>query len=182
MTRHSIRTFTTLALISGLLVPASSSASALLSGYGAPGAGDQAILGSALVGGSGANGGGNGRGSSNSGGQGQGGAGVAASGAGPSNRTGTPNGAHDGSASARNSAVGTHRNSIGAGGSTQNASEASRSAYGTSAGTHVSVASAADVDSGTLGLSASDLLIILMVAGGLALTGGLTRRLARMSY
>ena len=58
----------TTALLAALVavVPATASANSLLSGYGGPGAGNQAILGSALIGGGGSAGGGGSSGSSGS--------------------------------------------------------------------------------------------------------------------
>src|SRR4051794_19511196 len=65
MYRH--RLTTTVALIAlGLtwaFAPAASASSTLLSGYGGPGQGNQAILGSAVIGGKGGSGGGGGSGS-----------------------------------------------------------------------------------------------------------------------
>ena len=58
----------TIALLAALVAvaPAAASANSLLSGYGGPGAGNQAILGSALIGGGGSAGGGGSSGSSGS--------------------------------------------------------------------------------------------------------------------
>src|ERR1019366_9479043 len=74
MTRHRATTTATLVLALTLTAPAVAGANSLLSGYGGPGEGNQAILGSALLGGPGSGGGG----SSSGGSSGQSGSGGSA--------------------------------------------------------------------------------------------------------
>ena len=144
-------------------LPAAATAGSLLSGYGGPGQGNQAILGSALLNGP-SNGGGGGGGSTGAGGSS--GAGTLAGTSSPvaSSRP-QPRGRHHSSSSRRSSATG----SLGArtpGGS---------GAYPLSTGLARSVSG----DSRTLGLSGADLLYILLALAALALTGLATRQLMR---
>jgi hypothetical protein len=130
--------------------PAVAQANPLLSGYGGPGVGNQAILGSALL-----NGGGGAGGGSGPTGQGSGPANpptiAANETAGPVARR-TPRGA---------AAPGRDANVSGVASSTYSASERGAPAPA----------------SGTLGLSGQDILFILLALLGLAFTGVLTRRL-----
>jgi hypothetical protein len=172
MKRHRIAIILTVPLLlGGLLMPTGASAGTMLSGYGGPGAGDQAILGSTLVGGSGASGGG-GAGSSGSSGSASTSSGVAAGGA--TANTAAPSGG----ASAGKPAKGSHHGSRG-NSSTRHTSAGATPAYSVSTGSRPQAA--VNVSSGfePLGLSGSDLVLVLIVAGGLVLTGGFTRRLAR---
>ncbi len=151
-----------------MLVPAAALAGPLLSGYGGPGQGNQAILGSGLVGG---------RGGDGSGGHG--------SSAGPAGRAG-----HEGS-------VGSAAASVGAGGANSSSATAtakgrhSQAAGSTRAGVRsrpgeprpglapAAATSAAAGGGGALGLSGADALYILLALGALVVTGALTRVLAR---
>lgn len=158
-------TFATLAL--AVAAPAGAQASSLLSGYGGPGTGSQAILGAALIGGGSSGGGSSGGGSGGGGGEGTsstpgplaGGssnAGGAGASAGPSGASHTPS--HRG-------AAGTHAA----------ASPAVRPAY-----TAVLPAASTESKVGVpvLGVSGTDLALVF---GGVALLVGvavLTRRLA----
>ncbi len=173
MNRHRITIILTTPLIVGsLLAPASALAGPMLSGYGGPGAGDQAILGSTLVGGSR---GGGGAGSSGS---------STGSGA-PQVTHSTGSGAASGATTAAGTPVGKSAKGAQRGSriSSHDGDTSNRRAPAYSAQTASRPQAAAPVasTSGTLGLSGSDLLIILIIAGGLVLTGGFTRRLARTS-
>jgi hypothetical protein len=144
-------------------------ASSLLSGYGGPGQGNQAILGSALL--NGPSGGGGGSGASvSSTSAGEVGS-AASSGSGGSHATGGP-------------ARGSHKPSSGA---------PARGSQVSGAGTHASEASSVAAayaaaekggpapSSGTLGLSGADFLLIVLALGTLVFMGVLTRRVARTS-
>ncbi len=164
MNRHRTTIILTSLLLSGaLLLPAAAPAGTMLSGYGGPGAGDQAILGSTLVGGAG--GGSTGSSSGSGGSQSQGGA----TGAVGARAHGTP--ARKRSAAAREGSKGSHR--------LLHTSNPPAAAYSEPTGSRPQAALADASNSEPLGLSGSNLIIILIVAGGLVLTGGLTRRLAR---
>jgi hypothetical protein len=170
-----------LALATAMFVLAPTTAfagSPLLSGYGGPGAGEQAILGSTLVGGSGGGGAG---GSSGSGGSGSvslsGSAGVSTSSAGGVSSTG--------SGSARGSGVGAANAGSGSGGTTSNGGTsrggrstgvggtASAYVYSTSQG---SLASASPLT----GISSGDLLLLVGILATLGLVAVLTLRLSRL--
>jgi hypothetical protein len=141
----------------GLLVAVPASANPLLSGYGGPGQGSQAILGSALLGGPG-------------GGGGSGGAGGGSKGGGP---VGGPAGATVGP---RGHASGSSRSSRHPAGGTGKPSSASPRTYIASSRL---ASSDTDVGTQTLGISGQDLLFILVALGLLAATTALTRQLAR---
>jgi hypothetical protein len=181
MTRH--RTiFLTMLLAAFLAVPSSASAGSLLSGYGGPGGGAQAIIGSALVNGPGGGAGGSaGSGSSPDSG---GGTGSTAAGGGqgragasgvPGARTGTPSGAQgSGHASGGNSGGATRS------GANAEASGGASAAYSSPGSPRIRIGAAAadDDDMGVLSFTGSDLLLLALVLGVLAVTAGLTRRLA----
>lgn len=165
MTSH--RRISIMALMVALpaAAPAVASANSLLSGYGGPGQGSQAILGSALLGGgSGGGGGGSGSNSSSSGSfrsaEPSGGTGSSVTGA---VRAG-------GHAVRRGAAPGASGSRAGGGGATG----AGSSVYPAS-----SVEAASGAGSEMLGLSGDDLLYILLALAALALTGAFTKRLAR---
>jgi len=146
--------------------PALAAGSSLLSGYGGPGQGSQAILGSALLGG-GAGGGG-----STSGGSG---------GSSGSFRYGEQPGKTKSSASG---AAGAGVGRKGAGGTSHPRQASAGQTSSGGAGTYP--ASSAERTGGagagqseTLGLSGDDLLYILLALAGLAFTGVLTRQLVR---
>ncbi len=142
--------------------PGLASANPLLSGYGGPGTGSQAILGAALLNGPPSSGGGEG-GSSGGGGSAVSSAGSAAGGA-----SGVTSSGGSSSSSAR---------------SGRHAGTGSRSERRTSTGPSSGPAAIVTVRparaSGALVLPGSDLLYILVVGGVLALTGVLTRQLMR---
>jgi hypothetical protein len=173
-----------LALAGAMLVLAPTTAfagSPLLSGYGGPGAGEQAILGSTLVGGSGGGAGG----SSSSGGSG--GANLSGSaGASTSSAGGTSS---RGSGSARGSGVGAanagsgSRDTTSKGGANARGPQGERSTgiggaasayvYSTSQG---SVASASPLT----GISSGDVLLLVGILTTLGLVAVLTLRLSRL--
>jgi hypothetical protein len=165
----------TISLILGLLAllmtvaPSSAFASTLLSGYGGPGQGSQAILGSALLNGP-------------RGGGGPGGGSTATSDRG--GQAGSPGSAStgEGSAGVRRGATPIRPTALGHGGQAANgATDASSSGGAASAYFAVERDGAARPDSGTLGLSGEDLLYILLVLAALAFMGVLTKRLTRIT-
>ncbi len=165
MRRH--RVITTAAFLA-LAVPAAAQGSSLLSGYGGPGQGNQAILGATVIGG-GASGGSTGSGSSAS--SGSGGSGLALS---PTPST-SPT-----TAKAQSHSHGkAHR----AGRATKRQDRASTSppnAY--RATSTLSANETASVATPTLGISGADLVYILVAFGALALTGAITGRLVRRPH
>lgn len=179
MTSH--RTITT-TLLSTLLFasaagPSAAFAGPLLSGYGGPGDGNQAILGSALIGGGGSAGGSSGSNGSSSGSNG------------PSSGTGAGAGAQGGGGSAVVPGSGGRGSSARRGGSrvaggTAGAGHGSGAAAGSSARADLVLARhnaslSASGGSVALGLSGEDLGYVLLALGVLVLTGFVTRRLAR---
>lgn len=173
MTRHR-----TIILIAGCLVafgtaPSDAAwASSLLSGYGGPGQGNQAILGSALLkgpgGGSGSSGGGSGE------------SGSLASSAGSSAASSEATAASGGSstkAATGHKAAGSHANGA------HHGSQAHRSASASAGPPSLAAVYAAAErnhsapSTPALGLSGTDLLLIVLVLGMLALIGVLSRRL-----
>jgi hypothetical protein len=178
MTRHRIFILIVGCLVALGTVPSGvASASSLLSGYGGPGQGNQAILGSALLnrpgGGSGSDGGGSGGDSSSlasSSGTSTSSEAAASSGTGSSTQTGAAgktsssraNGAHRGSQAHRPAVRPASAPSIA---DVYAAAERGRPVPSTPA----------------FGLSGADLLLIVLVLGMLALIGVLSRRLARVA-
>ena len=147
------------------LTPTAAAASTLLSGYGGPGQGNQAILGATLL--NGPSGGGGGGGSTGGGSSSSGEGNLAA----PATSTSTQGSAstprHTGSGAGKHGAPG-GRASVSALGARHAGSGAAR-AYNVSAGG----GSAHPL----LGLSRDDLLYVVLALGVLAFTGMLTRRL-----
>jgi hypothetical protein len=140
---------------------AASAGSPLLSGYGGPGAGEQAIVGSTFLGGP--------HGGASSGGAGLGGLGGTLSGAGNSTPTGGRTGS-GGSSSARRSPA--------SGGASQAGAKLGRA--GTSAFVYPSSLRFASASSPALGISGGDLVLLAAIIATLALVGTLTIRLARL--
>jgi hypothetical protein len=184
MTSHRTISLTT-ALLAALMAvaPSCASANSLLSGYGGPGAGNQAILGSALIGGGGAAGGGGSSGSSGSGSRGSTGssagstAGAGAAGAGEAGSTGSSGQGSEAGAGEGGSAG---KGSSGAAGLRRghgNASGGGAHAYPVTPLDDVSKQTSAG--SGALGFSAADFGYLLLVLAVLGATGVVTRRLAR---
>ena len=164
MTSHR-RIFLTGAVAAALLVgmPTLAAASSLLGGYGGPGQGSQAILGSTLLGGS-------------SGGGGGGSTGDRSAGFSNSFRYGKLPGGTESSVTSSASAGG----SSGRKGAVSGTSGSQAGSGGASAGgANTYPTSSATVASETLGLSGNDLPYILLAFAGLVLTGVLTRQLAR---
>jgi hypothetical protein len=174
MTSH--RTISsTIALLTALvaIAPASASANSLLSGYGGPGAGSQAILGSTLIGGGG---GGPAGGSSGSSGSSSGAAGAGA-GAGESGTAGARGGGSEAGARGGNAAG---RASGGAAGARRGHGRASGGAARAYPVRPLDVvAKPFPSGSGALGISAADLGYLLLVLALLVATGVVTRSLAR---
>jgi len=163
--------------------PALAVGNSLLSGYGGPGQGSQAILGSTLIGG-GSGGGGGGSGGSGSGGStDEGGAG----GSSGSLHLGERPGAAGSSTDSESGARAGHGGAGSGSGRATSAGGASGSRVGTGrtsaggAGTYPTLAAqAADAgESQALGLSGDDLLYVVLALAALAFTGVLTRRLSR---
>jgi hypothetical protein len=150
-------------LLAGIPVGAASASSTLLSGYGGPGAGNQAILGSTLVGGSGKGAGGGGSPSATS--------------ASPASIA-LPQGAPAGSSPRRSHAnVPRTAKPTGAG----NASSAASRASKTPSPAYTPTSASADRGGGgrSLGLSGEDVLYIVLAFSALALTAAITGRFAR---
>jgi hypothetical protein len=173
MTRHRTITITAtaLALAVSSAAPAAAGANSLLSGYGGPGQGNQAILGAALLGGPAGGGGTSGP------------AGAGSDAVGSGSAAGNPSG-HAADPPALTKAGAGH----GSGSTAKRAHSPGQAATGAAAVGHTPViqtpypaseAAADDTGSLTLGLSGADGVFILLAAGALASTAGLTRRLAR---
>jgi hypothetical protein len=155
------------AAVMAVAMPTTAMAGSLLSGYGGPGEGNQAILGSTLLNGR-SNGGGGGSGGGSSAGSGSASlAGLAAPSPKPAaERHGSRTiGARSGSSAAR------RRKAAAAAGGLASASGA-----GSPASTPLHSASAG---SGALGISGADLLYIILAFGAVLLTAVLTRQLMR---
>ncbi len=176
-TRRTIIKLTLIVLVVAVLTPAAASAGSLLSGYGGPGEGNQAILGSALLNGrsgKGGSGGGSG-GAAGIGRSGSYGSLIASAGEGQTVSPSHAGGGSTGSSSARSSKSGSKQRHVEAGagkasnGSSQPYTQTNRPSTQTSAGG----------GSQPLGLSGADLLYILLALVVLALTGVLTRGLVR---
>jgi len=148
--------------------PGAALASSLLSGYGGPGEGSQAVLGSALLNApKGGGGGGAGAGSLGSGQASSGQSGVAAASPGAKAGATSKRAAHKGSSGRTRSAK------PAAGGGTAQASH-TRAVIYPAASREVTIGG-----SRALGLSGADLVYIILALGVLALTGLLTVRLTR---
>jgi hypothetical protein len=163
----------TLAVISAttlvVLAPAAALGNSLLSGYGGPGQGSQAILGSGLI-----NGGGGG-GSGSSGGSGSGsGSGAAASGASSSTAGSSAQSAQSTVTTPRRRAPSTPSRRASAPSAVSGSSSAGASTIysASSGGGSQAVAGASD----PLGISGADLAYVLVAAGALALLGLVTRQ------
>jgi hypothetical protein len=180
MKSHRTISLTT-ALLAALVAvaPACASANSLLSGYGGPGAGNQAILGSALIGGGGSAGGGGSSGSSGSGSAGstRSSSGSEAAGEGEAASAGSSGGGSEAGAGEK-----------GAPGKAAGGAAGSRGGHGKASGGAAraypvrpldDASKAASAGSGTLGFSAADFGYLLLVVAVLGATGVVTRRLAR---
>jgi hypothetical protein len=154
MFRHRLITTAALTAALSFALPSAASASTLLSGYGGPGQGNQAILGSTLIGGGGQGSGGGGGGSATTG--------TAAGGE-------TASGAGAGGSAAK-------------GAGPRHGRTAARKAAKPAPGAYTPTSSAAasrDTGASTLGLTGADLLYIVLAFAVLVLTALATARLAR---
>jgi hypothetical protein len=154
---------TTAALLLVLIASSAALAGAnpLLSGYGGPGQGNQAILGSTFINGSSGGGGASGGSSGSVGGENT-----------------APSGPRAGEVAASRTSGGAHGTTRRGGGSVKRTGERSSrgsSAYRSSSGLAATQASVAG--SPTLGISGKALLFIILVMGALAVTAAFTARL-----
>jgi hypothetical protein len=165
----------TLSLLAAL--PVAASAGSLLSGYGGPGQGSQAIIGASLVNGGGGTGGP--RGGDSGGGSG--------AGAGPASSatSSVPTGTSPGGTVAVRSRPGKHVGGAGSGkrrnspvGSVSAGGSEGSPAPSSSAAARLAAARLAPEGASTLGLSRENLLFVLLALGALILTGFFTRRMA----
>lgn len=158
--------------LSIVLTPTTAPASPLLSGYGGPGQGNQAILGAALL--NGPSGGGRGGGSS---GGGSSGGGSSSSGAGDLAAPATPTGAQGSGSPPRHSGSGTAgKHGVSGAGTSASAPNARHAASGAAGAYNVSAGGGSAQP--LLGLTGDVLLYIVLALGVLAFTGVLTRRFA----
>jgi hypothetical protein len=155
--------------------------SPLLSGYGGPGTGEQAIIGSTLINGS--QGGGGSSGSSGSGGSSSSsgiGASEAPNGGGLTSPGGSTsrseNGGRHGSVGSRGSASPTGNGAGSISGARRDGRTSHASKY-PNAYVYPDSAQSASVSASTLGISGGDLLVLVGVLGALGLLGALTARL-----
>jgi hypothetical protein len=186
-TRRIITQIFTLAAVAAAIVPASAQASSLLSGYGGPGQGNQAVLGSALLKGPKGKGGGSGGsgyslsdGASAGTGESSGRDSSAGSAAGGGSGSGTGGGSATGSGHAgATRATGSDR----ARGSSRRSSRTSRASTIVSAQSFYPAAERVPSaqQGGVLGFSTKGVLYIILAAGALALLAVLTRRLGDTS-
>jgi hypothetical protein len=156
--------------------PSSAFANPLLSGYGGPGEGNQAILGSTLVGGPGGGGGSAGGAAGGSSGSSLGGAVGSGARSAQSDATPTVSSGRGLGVRAGGRAAGAGSGSRGASGK---ASGGATRAYPFSSAENARQAASGETQ--TLGISGEDLAYIFLALGALAFTGVLTRRLARTS-
>lgn len=174
------RTYIPLAgLLAVLATAPTASAGSLLSGYSGPGGGAQVIVGATLLpGGGGQGGGGQSGGGQGGGGQGGGGAAAQTGGASLAAPDGTAPAVSGGSAGPRPA----HAVTSASGGHVHGTRVGASSAVATPVVDSTPVRDVAASSSGgtrVLGLSIGDLLLVLLAAGALILTAGLTRRLTR---
>jgi hypothetical protein len=171
MTNHRTILMTLISLtVMSFATPSSVLAGPLLSGYGGPGAGNQAILGSALLGGGGSSGGSSGSTGSSPG--------AAAETAGGQSGRSQSNGSTTGSSGLRSTSGGRPKGAAGGGGASSR-DNTTESSGGDIRAYLVSSSRSTPGASGTLGLSGADLAYIFLTLCALVLTGVLTRRLAR---
>lgn len=163
--------------------PAAFAGSPLLSGYGGPGAGEQAVIGSTLIGGSGGGAGSGGSGSASNGAASVGGgSGSTASGSSSTTTGGSPAG---GSAGVGTAGKGVSSSAAGRTGGSHAAGSVSARGGASSAGAtrpfvYPTELRSASVDSPELGISGSDLLLFGATIATLALVGVATLRLSRL--
>jgi hypothetical protein len=152
--RRMIRPIIALMAALAAAAPAAASANPLLSGYGGPGQGSQAILGATLLNGSSSGGGSTGTTGSSTG----------------AGTTRTPDGHAGGRSSSTNAAAGGTR----ANSAATKASGAAPHPYSGGA-----VSSTALRGSGSLGLSSTDVVYIILALGALGFTSVLTKQLTQ---
>lgn len=176
-----------LVLVSLALVPAvvasptALAGSPLLSGYGGPGAGEQAVIGSTLIGGSeGGAGSGGSSDSTGSGGSGAIGASTGGSRPGSTATGGISAGSTASPGSGGNGSTGGGGGHTGKHGSTSSQVGALGGANRTQAFVYPTALRSASVDSPALGISGSDLLLFLVAVATLALVAVATVRLSRL--
>jgi hypothetical protein len=175
MTRRLTITAISLVLATSFASPAAAvAAGPLLSGYGGPGQGNQAILGSALLNGGSGGGSSGGRHAGNGTQVARASNGEVSTGTGAGAPAGASAGAAGGAPAAASGARGKHPASPVAGGSSGHAAASADSSS-------LTASRGGAGGSQTLGLSGADLLYILLAFGVLVFTGLLTRRLARVA-
>ncbi|HEY4810062.1 MAG TPA: hypothetical protein VIH71_03295 [Solirubrobacteraceae bacterium] len=175
-TRRTITKLTLMALVIAALAPSAASAGSLLSGYGGPGEGNQAILGSALLKGpSGKGGSSGGSGAGATGRSGSYGSLIANASEGQSASSSRDSAGSTSSSSPRSSKSGGKQRHVQAGAekASNGASQPYKQKY------RASIETSGSGGSQPLGLSGADLLYILLALVVLALTGVVTRRLVR---
>jgi hypothetical protein len=162
-------------------VPASAPASSLLSGYGGPGQGNQAILGAALLNGPRGGAGGGAGGSSSGGSEGASESLADSTSGATSNETGQGNGAKPAASGSSSdaSAQGQGRTTRGAAARKGTRAGAPQRPALAASFYPVSERLPAGEQSSTLGLSGADLIYIILGASMLAFVGVFTRRLTR---
>jgi len=171
MTSHRTILMTLISLTAmSFAIPSSVLAGPLLSGYGGPGEGNQAILGSALLGGGGSSGGSSGSTGSSPG--------VAAETAGGQSGRSQSNGSATG-ASELNSMAGRRSKGSARGRTASSRDNTAESSGGAARAYAVSSSRSIPGASDTLGLSGADLAYIFLTLCALILTGVLTRRFAQ---
>jgi hypothetical protein len=184
--RHQIRVarllVTTLTACFALL-PSCALAGPLLSGYGGPGQGSQAVLGSTLINPPSGGGGGGSQGGGGGGGQAAASSSSSAQGDGAASSQTTPAAPGGGSSRAGTASPRARRRTARRAAAGAGAVAGARAARPTAeasdlpTGTYTPAELAAVHSTGTFGLSSGDLLVALLVAAGLCLTAVITHRL-----
>ncbi len=154
--------------------------SPLLSGYGGPGAGEQALIGSTLLGGSHGGSGSAGSPRSAAGSSGSGGSGGAPATANLLSRSGASASAGGAAGGGSGSSSGHVRGRATAGSQTARNDGSSASPADAEAFVYPSSPSSAPASSSALDLSSGDVLALVGIAASLALLGALTVRLSRL--
>lgn len=173
-----------LGLVLATVSPMAFAGSPLLSGYGGPGAGEQAVIGSTLIGGGGAGSGGS-SGSSGSSGSGSSGS-VPTAGGSASNTTSAVTGGSSaggfsgGSGGKGASSAGHPHGSPRGAGSTSNHSATSNTRAQVHAFVYPTGPRSTSADSPALGISGTDLLLLLAALATLTLVAVATLRLSRL--
>jgi hypothetical protein len=172
MTSHRTILMTLISLTAmSFATPSSVLAGPLLGGYGGPGAGNQAILGSALLGGGGSSGGSSGSTGSSPG--------AAAETAGGQSGRSQSNGSVTGSSGLSSTTASRRSRGSARGGAASSRDNTAESSGGAARAYPVSLSRSTPGASDTLGLSGADLAYIFLTLCALILTGVLTRRFAQ---